>query len=115
MENKKQAIIADRLGTLERRVCLYHRLSIGFGLIIIAAACVAARHAAFKPMTIRATRLEIVNETGQVVLSAGSDAHGGTLRLWTHDGKLRLRAFATSKGGRLAVLNQEGYERMALL
>lgn len=110
MENRKQAVLANRAGALERRVRLYHRLAIGFGFIVIAAACMAARHVASKPMTLRATRLEIVNEAGQVVLRAGFDTDGGTLRLWTHDGKLRLGAYATSKGGRLEVLNGEGYE-----
>lgn len=113
MENQKQTVIADRLGTLERRVRLYHRLAIGFGLIVIAAACIAARNVDSKPTTIRATRLEIINEAGQVVLRAGFDTDGGTLRLWTHDGKLRFGAYATSKGGRLEVLNREGHERFS--
>lgn len=110
MENKHLAVIADRLGTLERRIRLYHRLALGVGLVMIAAACIAARHVASNPTMIRAARLEIVNASGQVVLSAGSDAEGGTLRLWTHDGELRLGAYATGKGGRLEVLQQEGYE-----
>jgi hypothetical protein len=114
MEHKQQTVLAHRLVTLERHVRLYHRLAVGFGLIVIAAACLAARYATSQPMTIRTTRLDIVNEAGQVVLSAASDMDGGTLRLWSGDGKLRLGAYATSKGGRLEILNQEGYERFAV-
>lgn len=114
MKHPKQTVVIDRLNSLERRVRLYHRLALGFGLIVIAAACLAARHDAAKPMTLRATRLEVVNASGQVVLRAGFDTDGGTLRLWTHDGKLRFGAYATRNGGRLEVLNREGYERFSV-
>ncbi len=110
MENTNQAAFAKRLSTIERRVRLYHRLAIGLGLMVIASACIAARNVSSKPMTIRATRLDIVNEAGQVVLSVGFDTQGGTLRLRSHDGKLHFGAYATTKGGRLEVLTQEGYE-----
>ncbi len=108
MENTNQAAFAKRLSTIERRVRLYHRLAIGLGLMVIASACIAARNVSSKPMTIRATRLDIVNEAGQVVLSVGFDIQGGTLRLWSHDGKLYFGAYATTKGGRLEVLTQGG-------
>jgi hypothetical protein len=113
METKQHVVIAERLGALERRVRLYHRLALGLGLMIIAAVCIAAPRVTSKPLTIRAARLDIVNASGQVVLSADSDVSGGTLRLWTNDGKLRIGAYATSKGGRLDVLSQEGYERFS--
>jgi hypothetical protein len=54
---------------------------------------------------VRGTRLEIVNNAGQVVLRAEAHQAGGGLQLWSDKGTVSLTLRATPLGGRLEVLN----------
>lgn len=57
---------------------------------------------------IRTHRLEVVDAQGRIVLSAGSDASGGRLDLWSPLGANLVRLGSNDHGGDLAVWNTDG-------
>jgi hypothetical protein len=52
----------------------------------------------------------VVDEAGQVVLTAEALQGGGALRVWSTKGKPGFGAYATDRGGRVEVLDHEGKE-----
>lgn len=74
----------------------------GFSLLVAAAADLATID------VIRAKRLEIVNDTGHVVLAAASDRTGGRIDLWTPEGCNVMRLTSNEHGGDLALWNCQG-------
>jgi hypothetical protein len=88
----------QRQGRVYRRLCL-----LLLGLILLGIAPTGSAPVAL-PEVIRGTRLEIVNDAGQVVLRAAAEA-GGTLQLWNDNGTLSLSMRATPLGGRLEILD----------
>lgn len=57
---------------------------------------------------IRTKRMEILDNSGNVVLAASSDADGGRLDIWTPKGCNVLRASANENGGDMAIWNCQG-------
>ena len=57
---------------------------------------------------IRTHRLEVLDADGRIVLSAGTDAGGGRLDLWSPSGENLLRLGSNDHGGDLAVWNTNG-------
>lgn len=112
MEAEENQALAARVVTLERRLRLYQCLGMGLGVVLLLGVSIAARPEAVSPDVIRATRLEIVDAAGRVVLQAGvhEDQSGGTLRLWDRAGQLMIGAYATKRGGRLEVVDPAGQE-----
>ena len=112
MEVEEKQAMAARVKILERQLRLYQRLVMGLGVVLLLGVGIAARPEALSSDVIRATRLEIVDAAGRVVLQAGSreDQSGGTLRLWDRTGRLAIGAYATPRGGRLEVVDQAGQE-----
>jgi hypothetical protein len=95
---------------VQRRLGLYRVLCCVLTVIMLSAIMllgvrVAAPSPAPPPETIRATRLEIVNEAGQVVWRAEARQSGGTMQLWSTAGKLSVAVHATPLGGYLEIFN----------
>jgi hypothetical protein len=110
MRDEMSMVNTNRLRVLESRIRLYRRLLVGLSVILIAGISLAAQTALPTSSVVRAKRIEVVDEDGQAVLTAGARQEGGMLRVWTRDGKLGVGVEATHSGGRVTVLNQAGRE-----
>jgi hypothetical protein len=95
--------VEKRLGWYRGLCCVLSVIMVS--VIMLLGVRVAAQSPAPQPDTIRATRLEIVNETGQVVLRAEARHSGGAIELWNTAGKLSFAVRATPVGGYLEIFN----------
>lgn len=111
----KQADILNAIRSLERsrrrwRAIAGSIMMVGVGLGVLTAAGVV------QPSTIVQTRrLEIVNAQGQVMLSLGSDADGGTFFLFNANRSEAVEAYANDQGrGVVRVNASDGTDRIVL-
>ena len=74
----------------------------GFGLLAAAAADLATID------VLRAKRMEIVDDSGHVVLAASSDKSGGRVDFWNNQGCNFMRMASNENGGDVAIWNCDG-------
>lgn len=106
--------IESRLESLEARLARKerqlrrHQLVLVAGLLAAPAAVLLAAGDFMKFESIQVQRLEIVNESGQVMLAASSNAQGGQLDIWDAEQHNVIRLSANGQGGDMAIWNTEG-------
>jgi hypothetical protein len=110
MEHETLTSIAGRMALLERRLRRERRVWLGIGLGVLVTVGIAAQTPPPAPTAIRATRLEVVDEAGQVVFTVSAARGGSTLLVQNSAGQPGVGVYASETGGRLAVLNAEGQE-----
>jgi hypothetical protein len=110
MEHETLSNLAERLALLECRLRRKRRLWLALGLGLLATVGVAAQTPPPAPTVIRATRLEVVDEAGQVVFTVSATKEGSTMLVQNSAGRPGVGVYASATGGRLAVLNAEGQE-----
>jgi hypothetical protein len=108
--------VEARLLRLERGLRLWRRLALGLGLGLLAGlGWGAAGHVAeLSADTVRAQRIELVNEQGDPVAVLASDLTGGQLRLYTHEGREHVRLITTGAGGELEMTSPSGVSLVSL-
>ena len=93
-----------------RRTASRYRLAAALMLmIVLGGAGLAASAGGEIADVIRATRLEIVDAEGNLVLAAGSSHRGGQLDLWDNTGRNSLRLAVNDQGGDMAIWNSQGF------
>src|SRR4029453_7835287 len=107
MEHETLTSFTERMARLERRMRCERRLWLGLGLGLLVTAGVAAQTPPPAPTVIRATRLEVVDEAGQVVFTVSAAKGGSAMLVQNSAGQPGIGVYASAKGGRLAVLNPE--------
>jgi len=104
--------LEERLTRLERGLRLWRGLAVGLGVAILAGLAWGAD--APSAETLRARRIELVNEAGAVTALLASDLTGGQLRLYTHEGREHIRLITTGAGGELEMTSPSGQSLVSL-
>jgi len=90
---------AGRLAVLERRVRWYQRLTLALGLGLLLGVSLAARTAPSVSEVFQVRRLEVVDEAGKVGFTAYATAVGGRIEVLNNAGRLVFSA-GTVQGGK---------------
>src|SRR5712691_5382801 len=99
MQDANLAIVSTRLTVLERRVRWYQRLTLALGLVLVIGVSLAARTGPSIADVLQARRLEVVDEAGKVGFTAYATAVGGRLEVLNNTGRQVFSA-GTVQGGR---------------
>ena len=86
MQADNLAVMNARLAILERRVRCYQRLTLALGLVLVMGSSLAAPDASSVADLLRARRFEVVDEAGKVVVAAYATAVGGRLEVVNNTG-----------------------------
>ena len=105
MEPDNSMVSMPHATSMPQQLLVYRWLGLALLVIVLLAAGSTVSAPVAPPEVVRGTRLEIVNDAGQVVLRAEARPSGGALQLWNAQGTLSLALRTTSLGGRLEVLN----------
>ena len=87
MREDTSAIMNARLTTLEHRVRCYQRLTLALGLILVIGISLGAVPLPPVADVLQARRFEVVDETGRVMVAAYATAVGGRLEVVNNMGK----------------------------
>ena len=87
MREDTSAIMNARLTMLERRVRCYQRLTLALGLVLVIGISLGAVPLPPVADVLQARRFEVVDETGRVVVAAYATAVGGRLEVVNNMGK----------------------------
>src|SRR5215510_15089663 len=98
MRDDNLSVIAARLAALEYRVRWYQRLTLTLGLGLILAVSLAAQTVPAASDVLRARRLEVVDEAGKVGVTAYATASGGRLEVLNNTGRQMFSAGAVQGG-----------------
>jgi hypothetical protein len=101
---------AAHLTSLQQRLRVYRWLCCALLSVILVGIGPTVPAPVALPEVIRGTRLELVNNAGQVVLRADAGDAGGVLQLWSDKGTLHLAMRATPLGGRLEILDAAAHQ-----
>jgi hypothetical protein len=88
--------LETRIATLETRLNHYRRSVLALGLMILGVVAIgAARQAGALPVAdiLRAKRIELVGEKGERRAYIGEDVGGGSITLFSAEGRPSLRLF----------------------
>jgi hypothetical protein len=105
MESDNSLLSVSHATSMPQRLRLYRWLCLVLLVVVLLAAGSTVSAPVAPPEVVRGTRLEIVNDAGQVVLRAEAQQAGGVLQLWSAQGTLSLALRAPPLGGRLEILN----------
>ena len=87
MREDNSAIMHARLTILERRVCCYQRLTLALGLVLVIGISLGAVTLPSVADVLQARRFEVVDETGRVVVTAYATTGGGRLEVVNNMGR----------------------------
>src|SRR5262245_24983364 len=99
MHDDNLSVIAARLEALEYRVRWYQRLTWALGLGLVLAVSLAAQTVPSVAEVLRARRLEVVDEAGKVGFIASATASGGRVEVLNNAGQQVFSA-GTVQGGK---------------
>src|SRR5713101_5588444 len=118
MQDANLAIVSTRLTVLERRVRWYQRLTLALGLGLVLGVSLAARTVPSVADVLQARRLEVVDEAGKVGFTAYATAVGGRIEVLNNTGRHVFSA-GTIQGGQepvglweqtLRTIDRQGHE-----
>src|SRR5215471_1472374 len=98
MQEDNLSVIAGRLTVLERRVRWYQRLTLTLGLGLVLAVSLAAQTVPAISDVLRARRLEVVDEAGKVGVTAYATVSGGRIEVLNNTGRQVFSAGAVQGG-----------------
>jgi hypothetical protein len=110
MYDNTLAALTERLTLLERRWRWYRLLAIGGAMLVLLMVGVAAQTTPTPLEVLRVAGLDIVDEQGRVLIHLGPHPDGSTIQVRNGAGSLGVVLYASTKGGRLEVLNAEARE-----
>ena len=90
MESDNSLLSVSHATSMPQRLRLYRWLCLVLLVVVLLAAGSTVSAPVAPPEVVRGTRLEIVNDAGQVVLRAEAQQAGGVLQLWSAQGTLSL-------------------------
>jgi hypothetical protein len=99
MRDDNLAIIGARLTVLERRVRWNQRLTLALGLVLVIGVSLAARTVPSGADVLQARRLEVVDEAGKVGFTAYATAGGGRIEVLNNTGR-QIFSAGTIQGGK---------------
>lgn len=92
MQHTSLAVMAQRLAALEHRIRWYQRLTLALGLTLVLGVSLAARTVPSGSDVLQTRRLEVVDETGKVGVTAYATAAGGRFEVLNNAGRLVFSA-----------------------
>ena len=98
MRDDNLSVIAGRLAALECRVRWYQRLTLALGLGLVLGVSLAAQTVPSVADVLRSRRLEVVDEVGKVGFTAYATAVGGRIEVLNNTGR-RVFSAGTVQGG----------------
>ena len=99
MREDNLAVIGARLAVLQRRVRWYQRLTLALGLVLVIGVSLAARTVPSVADVLQVRRFEVVDEAGKVGVTAYATAVGGRLEVLNNTGRQVFSA-GTVQGGK---------------